>query len=274
LGHAEQVHNWQQVDTKIKIKASSEALHQYATALTHGKVERFATNRETRQTKKMPYHVSLTTQAGQTRSFAVSGCLGPTGEHLLQLSKPIQSEAYIISNQTFRSLIPRGASLFQQAPTLATNAQKATMITYERDGHRCVLRRKGDKWAIMQPKVPYPIYTPPAMGPGEKTEPTTTTYIKVLDTFSTQELFQANSAAQQALMRSNLSSPTAKVVMHLANNKLVTILISPPVAGTEMAFLSVNGQPAVVNQNYAKAIAPDIASFFDPKALKSQPIQW
>jgi len=274
-GGTEQLRKWGVQGAYAANEPCSLILHRFAQEVSLLTVRRLARASDLALAKKLSYAVSFSTQGGQSFRYAVSGTINVAGEHLLQVIEPVQGDVYVISRRGFRRLVPAGGDIFRKVPTLRTGAKSAVAVTYERGGRRCVLRRQdGDEWRMVEPDVSYEIYTPPPAGPGMESESTATSYVLGLGQFRTHELFAVNTDLRRKIVKAALARPAVRVSMELPEGKRVEILLSRPVPGTDLAFVSVNGSIAVADSDAPRRLAPDVTMFFDPEQIKGKTIAW
>ena len=249
-------------------------LSRFAAELSLLTVSRPASAQEIALSAIMPYHVRFVTVAGHTQGFAVSGEINADGEHLLRITEPEEGDTYVINVHSYGQLVPAGGYLFRKVPTIETNASQAVAVSYERDGHRCELSRKDDgDWQVTRPRVPYEVFTPPSVD-GMPAVSTAVAYLSGLEHFRTRELFEVNSEARKKIVHSQLSRAVVQVMLTMPDHRRVEILLSPPVPGTEIAFLSVDGEVTVAEKHAATRLAPDVTAFFDPRETRGKMIEW
>ncbi len=271
-GNSITVSNWRESAGHAANLPQVSQIHQFVKDLSLLTIDRFATRDEVRTAlQKMPFLVSFETE-GRSYSYRVSGATG-SESYLLQMVKPEEGAMYAISGVGFRRFVPNGAYFFESVPILCSNATSAIAVSYERDGHRCVLRRaqKGN-WAMVKPELPYQIYTPPATMPDEKSMNMVDNYLTGINEFRTLELIDENQKARFA--RTILKRPTARVLLMMPDRSKVELVLSEEMEKSGMALLSVNGDLAVVSANADVQLAPDIEYFFNPEEMRGKVLQW
>lgn len=273
-GDTESGYRWRTQGEHTSLVASSIGLHEYAKALATLGVRRLATAVEAASARNMPIQIRFRTAARKTYTVALTGAPTPENVWLLRLVEPRESDLFAVDALLCGRLLPTAPTLFEGLAPVATGAESALEVRYERGGHRCILVRDGaGVWGMHTPRAPYPIYTPPPE-PGGKPASMAEKYLQGLAQVGFTHVFLANTAERTDMARTALAQPAARVTLVTPGNKDLVIALSAPIPDTDLAFVSVGGTLGVVSFRSLESLAPDIAFFFDPEQVKDQQIQW
>ncbi|OGV78562.1 MAG: hypothetical protein A3K19_31995 [Lentisphaerae bacterium RIFOXYB12_FULL_65_16] len=273
-GGAEIGYRWRSQGEHASLAASSIGLHEYAKALSVLGVRRLATAMEAANAGSMPLEIRFRTAKRKTYTVAVSGVPTPENMRLLRMVEPQESDLFAIDALLCGRLLPAAGMLFDGLAPVATGAESALEVRYERGEHRCILVRDGaGVWGMHTPPAPFAIWTPPPE-PGGKPANMVEKYLQGLAQIGFSQVFLANTAERTNMARTALAQPAARVTLVTPGSKDVVIALSAPIPETDLAFVSIDGTLGVISFGSVETLAPDIAFFFDPEQVKDTQVQW
>lgn len=271
---SERMWEWRLTSPRAEPAPDTRRLHRLETKLQRLETRSPAEPQLARQ-HPMIFRVAWRTEGGGAYALAASGPINDDKDHLVRLTRPQEGPLYVMGEKAFANTVKRGGQILAAMPTVRPPTADAVEVTVERSGRSYTLKRQGaKKWAMTQPAVPYPIFTPPA-GPGEKPTSTAQAYVDRMTFFSTAELFDANSPAGKKLAATAFKRPLARALATLPGGKRIELLASQEIAGTGLCLLRVGNRVAPVYARQAvEVLAPEIESFFDPEKLGGSKIKW
>ncbi len=219
---------------------------------------------------RWPHTVRLITEKDKEYKLKLSQRLDDKGSRLGKLVKPETTQPVVLSAGTCADLLPDGAAFVDDAPVIETRAEEAVRIAYRTKEHKCVLRQKENgKWKMVQPDVPYEIYTPLPMGSGPPPPSRAQQYVQKIARIEAEELFFRQTNRAKELLQRAFREITVEVQCQYADGTSKKLQVSADVGDTGKCFVRTADALIVADDRIRRRLAPDVKSFFDPEEVEN-----